>query len=76
MADMTALLPLNELSACASNAEALAWVSRMRRVVDRWETLPGYQERSMTPELRREAYDQLADLERSIERNMGIPHGA
>jgi hypothetical protein len=30
----------------------------------------------MTPELRREAYDQLADLERSIERNMGIPHGA
>jgi hypothetical protein len=48
----------------------------MRRVVDRWETLPGYRERSMTPQLRQEAYDQLADLQRSIERNMGIPQGA
>jgi len=76
MADMTALLPLNELSACASNGGALAWVSRMRRVVDRWETLPGYEQRSMTPQLRQEAYDQLADLERSIERDMGIPQGA
>ena len=76
MADMTAPLPLNELPACATNAEALAWVSRMRRVVDRWETLPGYQKRSMTPELRQEAYDQLADLERSIERNMQSPQGA
>ena len=76
MADITALLPFHELPADATNAEALAWVSRMRRVVDRWETLPGYQERSMTPELRKEAYDQLADLERGIERNMGIPQGA
>ena len=76
MADITALLPLNELPAGASNAEALAWVSRMRRVVDRWEALPGYDQRSMTPELRQEAYDQLADLERSIERTMEIPQGA
>ena len=76
MADTGALLPLHELSVGATNAEALAWVARMRRVVDRWETLPGYQERSMTPELRQESYDQLADLERSIERNMQIPHGA
>jgi hypothetical protein len=76
MADITALLPLHELPAGATNAEALAWVSRMRRVVDRWETLPGYEVRSMTPELRQEAYDQLADLERSVERNMQIPEGA
>jgi hypothetical protein len=76
MADITALLPLHELPADATNAEALAWVSRMRRMVDRWEMLPGYQERSMTPELQREAYDQLADLQRSIERNMGILQGA
>jgi hypothetical protein len=30
----------------------------------------------MTPKLRQEAYDQLADLERSIEHNMEIPQGA
>ncbi len=73
MADLSALLPL---PADATNAEALAWVARMRRVVDRWEMLPGYEQRSMTPELRQEVYGQLADLERSIERNMQMPEGA
>ena len=71
-----AVLPLNELPAGATNAEALAWVARMRRMLDRWETFPRYQERSMTPEPRQETYDQLADLERSIESNMQIPRGA
>jgi hypothetical protein len=73
MADAPALSLLNELPANATYAEALAWATRMRCVVDRWETLPGYADRSMTPELRQQAYNQLADLKRTIERNMQLP---
>jgi hypothetical protein len=67
---------LQELPAKATNAEALAWVTRMRRLVDRWEALPGYQSFSMTPELRRQAHEELNEVELSIRRNMSVPEGA
>jgi hypothetical protein len=66
---------LPELPAKATNAEALAWVTRMRRLVDRWEALPGYQS-FMTPELRRQAHEELDEVELSIRRNMSVPKGA
>jgi len=64
---------LQELPADATNAEALAWVSRMRRLVDRWEVLPGYHSFSMTPELRQQAYEELDAVEMSVRRNMSAP---
>jgi hypothetical protein len=67
---------LQELPANATNAEALDWVSRMRRVVDRWESLPGYKSFSMTPELRRQAYEELDAVELSVRRNISAPEGA
>jgi hypothetical protein len=76
MADVIAALTLTELPADATNAQALAWVARMRRMLDRWEMLPGHDTRSMTPELRQQAYDELAELEQRIDRNMQIPQGA
>ena len=67
---------LPELPAHATNAEALAWVNRMRRVVDRWESLPGYQSFSMTPELRQQVREELDAVELSVRRNMSAPEGA
>jgi len=67
---------LQALPADATNAEALAWVSRMRRLVDRWESLPGYQSFSMTPELRQQAHEELNEVELSIRRNMSAPESA
>jgi hypothetical protein len=61
---------LRELPADATNAEALAWVGRMRRIVDRWETLPGHADRSMTPELKQCTHRELDDTEASIRRSM------
>jgi hypothetical protein len=76
MADMHAVLPMNELPGNATNSEALAWVNRMRRLLDRWETLPEVANRSLTPELRRQAHGELDEVERSIRRNMALPHNA
>jgi hypothetical protein len=76
MADLPAVLPLNQLPGDATNAEALHWVNRMRRLLDRWEALPEYAGRSMTDELRGEISHQLADLEDSIRGNMRVPPGA
>ena len=70
MPDTNPVIKLSELPAHATNAEALEWVAGMRRVLDRWETLPGYKERSMTPELERQAREELDEVERSIRRNM------
>jgi len=67
---------LQELPADATNAEALDWVRRMRRVVDRWESLPGYKAFSMTPELRRQAHEELDAVELSVRRNISTPGGA
>lgn len=67
---------LQELPADATNAEALAWVSRMRRLVDRWEALPGYQSFSMTPELKQQVYEEIDAVELSVRRNMSAPESA
>ena len=60
----------------ATNAEALAWVANMRRIVDRWDALPDASSRSMTPELRKQAHEELDAVERSVHRNMALPEGA
>ena len=70
MPDANTLSVLNELPRNATNAEALAWVGRMRRLLDRWETLPEYESRSMTPELKQKARAELDQVERSVLRNM------
>jgi hypothetical protein len=70
MPDARPVSLLNELPGDATNAEGLAWVNRMRRVLDRWETLPDSQRRSMTPDLKRQAYSELDAVEHSIRRNM------
>ena len=67
---------LRELPATATNAEALAWVARMRRLIDRWEELPGYASRSMTPDLKRQAGEELDAVEQSVRRNMALAEGA
>jgi hypothetical protein len=67
---------LKELPANSSNAEALAWVSRMRRLVERWEALPGYKSFSMTPELRQQAHEELDAVELSVKHNMATPEPA
>ena len=66
---------LNELPASATNVETLAWVNRMRRLMDRWEELPGYASRSMTPDLQRQAREELDAVEQSVRRNMAMPEG-
>ena len=67
---------LKGLPANSTNAEALAWVRRMRRLVDRWDELPGYKSFSMTPELRQQAHDELDAVELSVKRNMATPEPA
>jgi superfamily II RNA helicase len=64
---------LTELPANSTNAEALEWVRRMRRLVDRWEELPGYKSFSMTPQLRRQAHQELDEVELGVRRNMAEP---
>ena len=76
MADAQAVLAMNELPRHATNSEALAWVNRMRRLLDRWETLPEVANRSLTPELKRQAHGELDEVERGIRRNMALPHNA
>jgi hypothetical protein len=68
---MSAMLStVAELPASATNADALAWVSDMRRLLDRWETLPDHDRRSMTQDAKRRAYDELDKTETLIRRNM------
>ena len=76
MADAQIKSLMRELPANATNAEALAWVARMRRIVDRWEELPEYSSRSMTPELRKQAHEELDSVERMVHANMAVPEGA
>lgn len=73
MPDANAVSLFHELPESATNGEALVWVSRMRRVLDRWETLPEYANRSMTAELRNQAHAELDEVERSIRRDMALP---
>lgn len=76
MRDETVVSLLNELPDSASNTEALAWVKRMRRIIDRWESLPAYAVRSMTPELKRQAHAELDEVEHTIRRHMALQGGA
>ena len=70
MPETVAVLPLHEMPADATNAEALAWVNRMRRLLDRWENLPDHEGRSMTPKLMLQAREELDEVERGVHRNM------
>jgi hypothetical protein len=70
MADENIVSTLRELPRDATNGKALAWVNRMRLLLDRWDTLPDSANRSMTPELKRQAYSELDDVEASVRRNM------
>lgn len=67
---------LRELPDSATNAEALAWVANQRRILDRWDDLPDASSRSMTPELRRQAQEELDVMERMIRENMAFPDSA
>jgi hypothetical protein len=72
MHDTNAITALNRLPANATFGEAMEWVTRMRRLIDRWDTLPESATRSMTPELRQEAYAQLDVVEETIHRDMAM----
>jgi hypothetical protein len=61
---------LRELPADATNGEALEWVEDMRRILHRWDALPGREKRSMTPDLKRLALAEFDKLENMIRRNM------
>lgn len=61
---------LQPLPATATNADALALLDRMRRLVARWETLPDHENRSMTSARKKQANRVLDELEESIRRNM------
>ena len=76
MRDEPVIPLLGELPTNATNGEALAWVKRARRIIDRWDTLPGYGQRSMTPELKRQAHAELDEMEHGIRSNMSLPEGA
>ena len=73
MPDTNTVPFLDKLPADATNAEATQWLNRMRRLLDRWENLPDHEGRSMTPELMRQAREELDELESSISRNMACP---
>jgi hypothetical protein len=57
-----------ELHEDATDAEALAWIVRMRRFINRWDRLPGT--RPMTPAVRRDALDELDELEYAVHEYM------
>jgi hypothetical protein len=63
-------LMLNELPATATCGEGLAWVNRMRRILDRWDDLPDAAQRMMTPELKVQANAELDQVEETIRRTM------
>jgi hypothetical protein len=70
MIDTDAVLPLTVLPADATYAEAILWLEKMRRVVDRWDDLPDAHRCSMTPQGKREAHAELDLLEDKIRRDM------
>lgn len=67
---------LRELPDNATHAEALTWVATQRRILDRWDDLPDASSRSMTPELRKQAHEELDTMERMIRENMSRCEGA
>lgn len=69
MAD--SLSVLHDLPPNATNTQALAWVSRMRRILTHWRRLPGG--RPMDPSAYREALKALDKTELGILINMGLP---
>jgi hypothetical protein len=62
-----------ELPADATNGEALAWVDRFRRILDRWELLPDCHRCGITEEIKSMSRKDLDELEQSIRRNMMTP---
>jgi hypothetical protein len=72
--NVTALIPA--LPADATNADALSWIERLRRVLMRREELPSDQTPAMTPELAQKALDELCEMERLVRRDMAASHMA
>jgi hypothetical protein len=65
---------LTDLPANATNSEAIEWLGRMRRLVNRWDRLPDAANRSMTPDVRRLAERQLDKIEMTLATDMQIAH--
>ncbi len=70
MPEPTFISLLRELPADATNEEALAWINRMRRVEGWWDELPGHAGKSIPPEVRKQALEELDVLERMVRENM------
>jgi len=66
--NVTALF--SELPANATNQQGLEWLERIRRVLVRWEELPANETHMMTPEIAKQAIDELNEMERLIYRDM------
>jgi len=75
MTTAIAILEMNDLPADATNAQAMAWVGRMRRTMERWESLPCQPPGTLTTEMRADIHRQLDAMERSVEQNMQIGAG-
>lgn len=70
MTDIDAITSLTTLPADATYGEAILWLEKMRRVVDRWDDLPDAHRCSMTPQAKREVHAELDLLEDKIRRDM------
>jgi hypothetical protein len=70
MIDANEVISLTALPDDATYAEAMEWLRRMRRVLDRWDTLPDAGRWHMTPDARREVNAELDVLEERIRRDM------
>jgi hypothetical protein len=72
MTDTNTVTSLATLPANATFGEAMAWLDRMRRLIDRWDTLPESATRSMTPVSKREAYAELDLMKDTLLREMAM----
>jgi hypothetical protein len=72
MTNTDVVISLMSLPSGATFAEAMRWLKRMRRLVDRWDSLPGAEHRSMTPEAKQEVRAELDLLEDAIHRDMAM----
>lgn len=70
MIDANEVISLTTLPDEATYAEAMEWLKKMRRVMDRWDTLPDAGRWHMTPDIKQEVYAELDVLEEKIRRDM------
>lgn len=70
MTDSDPVLRLTVLPADATYAEAMQWLTRMRRIVERFEDLPDAYRFAMPPDAKREVHAELDLLEDKIRHDM------